>query len=223
MSSHDVASHSASRVQHVLILLLVPLLMVSTPAHVAGQAPPTGMLWVTYVNATPTTANLGDNLLIVFRVVYFTCEPYLGSISNPAVGIKTATFLIISIATQQSKEYPDVPVFPTGKEGEYRAEIQIAQDGPTGRVWVYVKGNSLQVAFEGGMRLGPPNNTHSELTYDTSDLSLIQIGQPTPPPSPSPLSQLLQGNELVLLLLAAVIILLLLISILARRKPKPPP
>jgi len=62
--------------------------------------------------------------------------------------------------------------------------------------------------------VGPPGNTASEQTYDSSDLSLIQIGQP---PSPSPL----QGNELLLGVLAAIILLLLAIALLARRRGKP--
>jgi len=182
------------------------------------------MLWVTYVNATPTTTNTGETLEIVFRVVYFCCEPYLGPIGNPADGIETASFLLVSVLTQESKEYPDVPVFPIG-DGEYRAEIVIAEDNPTGRVWVYVKGNSLHSSScfcdvdTAVDSVGPPGNTASEQTYDESDLSLIQIGQP---PSPSLFEQLFQGNELLLLLLAAIILLLLAVSLLARRKGKPP-
>jgi hypothetical protein len=188
------------------------------PARVAGQAPPTGTLWVTYVNATPAATSTGSTLDIVFRVVHFTCDPYLGSISNPADGVKTATFLLISVDTQQSHEYPDTPVFPTGTPGEYRADVQIVPQDPQGKVWVYVKGMSLNLAIEGGALVGPPINTSSEQTYDTGDLSLIQIGQP---PSPSPFEKLLQGNELLLVLLAAIVLLLLAISLLARRKGKP--
>jgi hypothetical protein len=195
----------------------------AVPVRVAGQTPPTGSLWVTYVNATPTTTSTGDKLEIVFRVVYFCCDPYLGTIGNPADGIETASFLLVSVLTQESKEYPDVPVFPTGN-GEYRAEIEIAQDNPTGRMWVYVKGNSLRSSScfcdvnTQVDSVGPPGNTASEQTYDTSDLSLIQIGQP---PSPSPLEKLLQGNELLLVALAAIILLLIAISLLARRRGKP--
>jgi len=214
---------SSMNVRSLAIVFVIVLLVAVVPARVVGQGPPTGTLWVTYVNATPTTTNTGDKLEIVFRVVYFCCDPYLGTIGKPADGIKTASFLLVSVLTQQSKEYPDVPVFPTGN-GEYRAEIQIAQDDPTGRVWAYVEGNSLHssscfcdVNTPVGA-VGPPGNTASEQTYDVSDLSLIQIGAP---PSPSPLSQLLQGNELLLVLLAAVVLLLLAISLLARRKGKP--
>jgi hypothetical protein len=187
------------------------------PARVASQAPPTGTLWVTYVNATPTATSTGSALDIVFRVVHFTCDPYLGSIANPADGVKTATFLMVSVETQQSHEYPDTPVFPTGTLGEYRADIQIVPEDPPGRVWVYVQGMSLNLAIEGGALVGPPINTSSEQTYDSSDLSLIQIGPLT---SASPLEKVLQGNELLLVLLAAIILLLIAISLLARRRGK---
>jgi len=208
----------------VPIVSLIMILTALPAAHVFGQAPPTGTLWVTYVNATPTTVGLGDNLQITFRVIYFCCDPYLGAVGSPADGIKTASFVVVSILTQQSKEYSDVPVFPTGN-GEYRAEIQITQDNPTGRVWVYLEGNSLHSSscFCGNKppteSVGPPGNTASEQTYDTSDLSVIQIGQP---PSPSPFEKLLQSNVLLLLLLAAIILLLLAVSLLARGRGKPP-
>jgi len=210
----------------VPIVSLMLLLIALPAASVFGQPPPTGTLWVTYVNATPTTVGLGDNLEIVFRVVYFCCDPYLGAVGSPAEGIVSASFLVVSIQTQQSKEYKDIPVFSTG-EGSYRAEIQIAQDDPTGRVWVYVEGNSLRSSscFCGDNppteSIGPPGNTASEQTYDTADLSLIEIGAPQAPTSPSPWDQLMQGSGLWLLLLAALIILLLAVSLLARRRGKP--
>lgn len=208
---------SSARTRSLVIVFAIVLLVAIMPARVASQAPPSGTLWVTYVNSTPTTTSTGDELDIIFRVVHFTCDPYLGSISNPADGVKTATFLLISIETQQSHEYPDTPVFPTGTPGEYRADIQIVPQDPPGKVWVYVKGMSLNLAIEGGALVGPPINTSSEQTYDTGDLSLIQIGQAS---SPSLLDKLLQGNELVLVLLAAIIVLLIAISLLARRRGK---
>lgn len=218
---------SFARITRFAPIVSLMLLLIALPAaQVFGQAPPTGTLWVTYVNTTPTTVNLGDNLEIVFRVIYFCCDPYLGAVGSPADGINTASFLVVSILTQQSKEYRDVPVFPTGN-GEYRAEIQIAQDGPTGRVWVYVEGNSLHSSscFCGdnppAESVGPPGNTASEQTYDTGDLSLIEIGIVQPTAAPSAWDQLMQGNGLWLLLLAALIILLLAVSLLARRRRKP--
>ena len=204
----------------IAAVMVIVLFALVAPAHVAGQAPPTGSLWVTYVNVTPTTTDTSNQIDIVFRVVYFTCDPYLGTISKPADGIKTATFLMVSVETQQSNRYPDTPVYPTGNPGEYRADIPIVTEDPTGKVWVYVEGNSLNSAIQGGALLGPPGNTASEQTYDNSDMSLIQIGQPA---SPSPLAKLFQGNELLLMLLALIVLLLLAISLLARRRGKPSP
>jgi len=219
---------STGNIRMLAVVFVIVLLVAVVPARVAGQNPPTWYLWVTYVNATPVTTNAGDSLEIIFRVVYFCCdEAYLGTISRPADGIKSATFLFVSVSTQQSHEYPDTPVFPTGNPGEYRATVQIVPDDPTGKVWVYVKGNSLRSSScnctnTPSESVGPPGNTASEQTYDTSDLSLIQIGQPPSPPPPSPWATLVQGNELLLIALAAIILLLLAISLLARRRGKPP-
>jgi hypothetical protein len=219
---------SRGNIRTLATVFVIVLLVAVVPARVAGQTPPTGYLWVTYVNATPVTTNTGDSLEIIFRVVYFCCDAYLGTIGKPADGIKTAAFLLISVLTQQSHEYPDTPVFPTGNPGEYRADIQIVPDDPTGKVWVYVKGNSLRssscncTANTPNESVGPPGNTASEQTFDTSDNSLIQIQMPPSPPSPSPWATLLQGNELLLIALAAIILLLLAISLLARRRGKPP-
>lgn len=202
-------------------VVMIVLFALVAPAHVAGQTPPTGTVWVTYVNVTPTTTDTGNQVDIVFRVVYFTCDPYLGSIAHPLDGIKSATFLLVSVETQQSHDYPGTPVYPTGTAGEYRGDIQIVPEDPTGRVWVYVEGNSLNVSVEQhGALVGPPGNTASEQTFDTSDMSLIQIGQP---PSPSPFTKLFQGNEALLMLLALIVLLMLAISLLARRRGKASP
>jgi hypothetical protein len=209
---------SSARRRSFVIVFAIVLLVAVMPARVVSQAPPSGTLWVTYVNSTPTTTNTGETLDIVFRVVHYTCDPYLGSIPHPADGVKTATFLLVSVETQQSHEYSDTPVFPTGIAGEYRADIQVVPEDPAGKVWVYVKGMSLNLSVEGGALAGPPINTSSEQTYDTGDLSLIQVGQP---PSPSPFEKLFQGNELLLVVLAAIVLLLLAISLLGRRKGKP--
>jgi len=211
---------SLTRMRSLVILFAIVLLFAIVPVRVVSQAPPTGTLWVVYVNATPTTTDTGDKLEIIFRVVHYTCDPYLGSIPHPADGVKTATFLLVSIESQASHEYPNTPVTPTGTPGEYRADIQIVPEDPSGKVWVYVKGMSLNLTVEGGGLVGPPINTASEQTYDTSDLSLIQIG--APPAPPSTLEKLLQGNELLLVALAAIILLLIAISLLARRKGKQP-
>jgi len=220
---------STGNIRTLAIVFVIVLAVAVVPVRVAAQTPPTGNLWVTYVNATPITTNTGDSLEIVFRVVYFCCDAYLGAIGKPADGIKTATFLLVSVETQQSHEYPDTPVFATGNSGEYRADVQIVPEDPAGRVWIYVKGNSLHsasclcTANTPSETVGPPGNTASEQTYDTSDMSLIQIGQLPSPPSPSPWSALLQGNELLLVGLAAIVLLLLAISLLARRRGKPSP
>lgn len=231
------------RKRYLPILFLVMLLsVVLTTPHAVSQAGPVG-LWVTYVSATvadtcPCQPGVGGRLLIVFRVVYFTCEAYLGQISHPAVGVTSATFLLISLATHETKEYPNVPVSPGAIDGEYRAEMLITQDFPTGSVLVYVKGESLQATVDNQTRTGPPINTSSEQTYDTSDNSIVVIGQssttttstslstssastsPTTSPSTSSSlpTQLLQPTVLVFLVLIALILVLMVFSIITMER-----
>jgi hypothetical protein len=191
------------------------------PTDASGQEYQAAALFVTYVSATPECAcdTTVGKLEIVFRVVYFSCEPYYGFVSHPVYGLKEATFLLVSTETHQTKEYHNITAYPSASEGEYRAQIPIGPDDPTARVLVYVKGNSLQI--DDGLRRGPPNNISSEQTDDTSDLSLVEIGTRQPAQPLSPVAQLLQGNELVLILLAVIVALLLLLAIFARRKERP--
>lgn len=198
------------------LAFLIGLVIVLRPAGVAGQCP-SQCCTVTYVSVTPECAcdTAVGTLVIVFRVVCFTCEPYYGSVSEPVTGIRNAAFVLISTETHQTKEYENVPVFPGTIEGEYRATIPIAPDGPAGPVLVYVKGNSMQ--FDGST--GPVNNMSSEQTEDTSDLSLVDIRRAVPS---SPLAQIFQGYELpILFILLAVIVALLAWDIFARRRRKP--
>lgn len=70
---------SKANTRSLAIVFLIVLLVANMPAQVAGQAPPTRTVWVTYVNSTPTTTNTGETLDIIFHVVHFTCDSYLGS------------------------------------------------------------------------------------------------------------------------------------------------
>ena len=195
-----------------MVVMLIVLLFILRPTHATGQQQ-AAALFVTYISATPECAcnATAGQLGITFRVIFYSCEPYYGSVSHPAVGITEASFLLVSTETHEAKEHSNIPVYQTATEGMYRAQIPLAPDDPTGRVLVYVKGNSLQV--DG--KLGPPQNTSSEQTEDTSGVSLVELGlRPSPPP-------FLDSNLLLLIALAVIVLLLLLLAIFARRRQKP--
>ena len=214
--------------RQISVVLLIVLLVVTLPGQVTGQAAGSHLV-VTYIWGAPRAVAFGGMIAVDFDVVYFTQDAYMGNVSNPAVGIQTGSFVLApacsagasvlgAIGSLQVSEHPDIPLSPGEEPGNYHAEIQITQGDPVGEILVYVKAESLRLAVNNQLMTGPGVDTSSEQTYDTSDVSLLQIGQS---PSPSPFEKLLQGNELLLVLLAAIVLLLLAISLLVRRKGKP--
>ena len=213
----------------VLLLIILPFGLV--PLHGVAQATcPTG-LEVIYVSANPSTVTVGTTLVVIFRVIYGTVDPYLGCVTNPATGLKTGSFILSpegaplasmlgALASSQASEHLDVPSYPGAVAGEYRADIQTTQSDPVGKVLAYVKVESLRTTINDKMLTGPSTSVSSVQTEDTSDDSFVAIKQIE---QPSVWTQLLQGNTLLLLVLAALIVLVLLISIIARRKRKPAP
>ena len=179
-------------------------------SQVGGQVD-VGRLYVTYVATNPNAINPGDEVTVIFDAIYYTQEPYLGPISHPVVGLQTATFLLSS---DQTKEYPNVPLSPGAKDGEYQAKIQVPADFPTGPHLVYVKSDSLSFDVKGTATYGPVANTSSHETPDTSDLSEVEIRE-----KPSFVTQLLSSpTDFMLLLLGVIIVVLLTVSLVARRK-----
>jgi hypothetical protein len=234
------------RIELMSVLLLIILFFGLVPLHGAGvlyssQATqttssetsstqitcPSG-LQVTYVSANPSTVTVGTTLVVTFRVIYGIVEEYLGCISNPVTGLKTGSFILSpegtplasmlgALASLQSTERLDVPLFPGAVDGEYRAEIRITQNDPVGNVLVYVKDESLRTTVNDKMLTGPITNVSSVQTEDTSDYSVVDVKQIE---QPSVWTQLMQSDVLPLLIFAALIFLILFISIIARRRRK---
>jgi hypothetical protein len=145
-----------------------------------------------------------------------------------AKGIGTATFLLTSVSTRQTKEYPDTPVTPSSFDGEYRAEIQITPDSPTGQVLVYVKAGSLQASIYSIVVTGPPIDTSSVETEDTSGISVVQIYESHSIPANSPSVAQIESQsaptrpigQLTLVALGLLAVLLLPIYFVVRRRPE---
>ena len=144
-------------------------------------------------------------------------------------GIHLATFLLGSLTTGQTSEYPNTPVSPGASDGEYRAEIQITDHAPTGRVLVYVEAQSLQGSVYGRPVTGPLVNTSSEETEDTSGSSVVQIeSQSVPANSPSVTQIESQSpptrplGQLTLVAVGLLAILLLPIYVVVRRRREQP-
>ena len=209
--SRASASYSASmRIASVLLIGLLFLTVI--PRGVSQTTPCPASIVVTYISATPHTVEIGNMLSITFRAIYFTSEPYLGCISHPAVGLQTATFLVSSAV----KEYPNTPLTPGAIEGEYHAEITLAEDIAPGQHEASIKMQSLEINVGAINLTGPVADTGSDQTEETSDLSWVDVTE-----KPSVWTQLLQGNELILVLLALIVILLLIVAVFARRRRKP--
>lgn len=216
--STKVIASSSSVLRMKPLLLLAVLLVVSTGLTIPNTSAvkPTafaaGVLYVTYVNTQPTTLHPGDLLTVIFDVVYFTTEPYLGPISHPATGLKTATLLLSS---NQTKEYPDIPISPVnGTAGEYVAGIQLPQDLSFGSHTVYVMANSLHLTVQGTPMTGPTTNVGYKETETTSDFSEVQVTE-----TPGLLTRLLASTQdLLLLTLAIIILILVVLSMIARHR-----
>jgi hypothetical protein len=202
---------SRGRLKHLLVALLLVLSACAAVTFVFAAAAPSGLLYVTYVNVQPSSVQPGDSVTVVFDVVYFTSQPYAGNISIPAVGLKTATLLL---GSDQLREFPNVPLSPGAKDGEYEARIQIPQDVPVGIHTLYVKAQSLQLVVNGIAMTGPATDVSYKETETTSDYSDLQV-QPTP----TILTRLLASTQdLVLLVLAIIILIIVALSVFARHK-----
>ena len=110
----------------------------------------------------------------------------------------------------QAGEYVNVPVSAVSC-GEYRAEIQITKGAPTGQVWVYVRAQSLQGSVYGRPVSGPPIDTASAQTEDTSGFSQVQIAN-----SPTQLPTTV--NLIILIAPALAAILVVSTYVIKRRK-----
>jgi len=154
---------------------------------------------------------------------------YTGPTPKGAKGIGTATFLLTSVSTGQTKGYAGTPVAPGSSDGDYRAEIQITPDSPIGQVLVYVKAGSLQASIYDVVVTGPPIDTSSGETEDTSGSSLVQIESQSAPANSPSVAQIESQSaptrplgQLTLVALGLLAILLLPIYVVVRRRREQP-
>jgi len=144
-------------------------------------------LYVVFVNANPEDVEVGDEVTILFRVIYYIEDMYLGNISKPAIGLETSSFQL-SNATN-SMMLSDVAIKPTENAGEYTVTLKIESNFPSGTITVYVVENSLSIVIEKVHYSGPPIRVSSVETDDTSDYSIVKVLAPVPtptPPAPTP-------------------------------------
>ena len=193
----------------MLVALLLVLSCYAIVPHAAGET--SNVLYVTYVNVQPGSVHSGDFITIVFDVVYYTPEPYLGNIAVPAVGLTTATFLV---GSNQTRMFSNVTLAPGSRDGEYAAQIQIPQDLTPGSHTLFVKAQSLQLTVSGKVFTGPLTDVGYRETETTSDFSGVQVIG-----TASILSRILAStSDLLLIALAIVIILLIIMAMFAHRK-----
>jgi len=184
----------------ILALFLALSTFAATPA-IYCQAEDN--LYVVYVDGRPENVAVGDNVTIIFDVIYYIETLYCGNISKPAIGLKSASFQLSNATTLITLS--DVAIQPTRKEGQYTVTLNIEPKYPTGKVTVYVDEKSLSLVIENVHYSGPPMPVSSVETDDQSDYSIFKVSAPTPTPTPSPWVSAPETWVFTLILIIAVI------------------
>jgi len=120
---------------------------------------------VCYVNTMEKDIVQGKIIIIILGVFYSDYSPCgdpCNLTARPGQMQPTASFVITGSAALR---FVDIPVTPTGKPGEYRAEISWPTDAPSGKMTAFIIEDSLY----DGKRTGPDNETSHVETPDPID------------------------------------------------------
>lgn len=122
---------------------------------------------VSYINTTPKETPQGQIIVVVFGVSYAYYHLGLGPAElqpRPGQTQPTGSFTIIG---SPAFRCIDIPVTPTGKPGEYRAELKWPSDATIGKEIVSINKDSLY----DGEATGPGRDTSHIETPDPTDNS----------------------------------------------------
>jgi len=142
----------------MLSLLLLGFCSIQVSARTFG---------VIYINTTPKETPQGQIIVAIFGVSYAQYHLGLGPTElqpRPGQTQPTASF---TITGSPEHHFIDIPVTPTGKAGEYRAELKWPSDAPIGKKMVYINKDSLY----DGEATGPGRDTSHTETPDQTDNS----------------------------------------------------
>jgi len=123
--------------------------------------------YVCYINTVQKEVLQGKTVTVVFGVFY--ASPYYAPCGEPAT-LKprtgqtqpTGSFYVTGSSVVR---FTDIPITPTGKPGEYRAELSWPGDAPVGKVVAFVVKESLY----DGKTTGPERETSHVETPDPID------------------------------------------------------
>lgn len=202
------------RFRQCLVGMSLLVLLVVTSSSIQ-PATAEGNLYVCYVNTVQKEVLQGNPLTVIFGVFYTSA--YYAPCGEPAV-LKprtgqtqpTGNFVVTG---SSAVRFTDIIVTPTGKPGEYRAELSWPADAPVAKVVVFVVEESLY----DGKGKGPEKNTSYVETPDPIDDSTF-ASMRSAHPIVVFFESILGGVTIfaALLILLAVILLL----ILRRRRKK---
>ena len=188
----------------ILILLLIAL---SPELAVAENE---DEFIVCYIIATPKETPQGSILDVTFGVFYpgyCICGDPCELKPRPGQTQPTATF---EVRGSPEVLYTDIPVTPTGRPGEYTADLDWPNDAPLGQVVVFIIKESLY----DGKANGPDQDTSHVETSDPVDDSSFESIAAVPPPAPSILDLMPGGATTAAALLGLLLGLLIAILLL---------
>jgi len=194
-----------------LLALLVVALLSIQPA--AAQA----KFYVCYINTVQKEVLQGKTVTVVFGVFY--ASPYYAPCGEPATlrprtgqTQPTGSFYVTG---SSAVRLTDIPVTPTGKPGEYRAELTWPGDAPVGKVVAFVVKDSLY----DGKTAGPERETSHVETPDPIDDSTFASTR-----SAHPIVAFFDfmpgGFSMFAALLTLLVLLAVFLLILVRRRRK---
>ena len=145
-----------------LFLALLTAASLSIPLVAAEQK-----FYVCYINTTQKEVLQGKTVTVIFGVFY--SSPYYAPCGEPCIlkprTGQTQTTASFEIRGSPALRFTDIPVTPTGKPGEYRAEVNWPTDAPIGKITAFVIKDSLY----DGKTAGPEKETSHTETPDPID------------------------------------------------------
>ncbi len=169
---------------------------------------------VCYINTTPKEDSQGTMLTVIFGVFYSDYSPCGDPCqleSRQGQNAPTGSFTVIG---SPAVNYKDITVVPTGKPGEYRAELRLPTDILVDKKIVFIVIDSLY----DGKTTGPGKDTSHVETPDPIDNSEFTVRSANPIVA---LFDFVPGGFLTILTLLAFAALLIVLFFFRRSKRRP--
>jgi len=170
---------------------------------------------VCYVNTMEKDIVQGKVIIIIFGVFYSDYSPCGDPCDLKARLGQTQPTASFVTTGSPALRFTEIPVTPTGKPGEYRAEISWPTEAPIGKMTAFIIKDSLY----DGKRTGPDNETSHVETPDPIDDSTFNSIR-----SAHPIVAFFDfmpgGFATFAALLTLLILLVVILLLVARRRQK---